>query len=209
MNVVVSGRRISLDRIKTVKHPFLLSLERYEVTDGRLTIVTELAEGSVEDLYDSALADGAKGLPIADLMRYLYETADALDYLHRDFQLQHLDIKPGNLLLVGGHVKVADFGLVKDLRDVTQSVVGGLTPVYAPPEVFDGRPSMHSDQYSLAVVYQELLTRRPTVSRQDNRTTRHPAHPLGTQPSAPAAASAADLGTGDGKRSRTAIRKLH
>ena len=33
-----------------------------------------------------------------------------------------------------------------------------LTPIYAPPEVFDGRPSMHSDQYSLAVMYQELLT---------------------------------------------------
>ena len=37
-------------------------------------------------------------------------------------------------------------------------MVGGLTPIYAPPEVFDGRPSLHSDQYSLAVMYQELLT---------------------------------------------------
>ena len=36
--------------------------------------------------------------------------------------------------------------------------LGGLTPLYASPEVFDGRPSVHSDQYSLAVVYQELLT---------------------------------------------------
>src|SRR5688500_18667930 len=72
--------------------------------------------------------------------------------------LQQLDVKPENLLLVGGRVKVADFGLVKDIHDHTASLMGGLTPVYAPPEVFDGRPSLHSDQYSLAIVYQEVLT---------------------------------------------------
>src|SRR5581483_464350 len=35
---------------------------------------------------------------------------------------------------------------------------GGLTPIYAPPEVFEGRPTRRSDQYSLAIVYQEMLT---------------------------------------------------
>ena len=64
------------------------------------------------------------------------------------------------------HVKVADFGLLKDLGEVDCSLVGGLTPIYAPPEVFDGRPSMYSDQYSLAVMYQELLTNtRPFSGR--------------------------------------------
>ena len=33
-----------------------------------------------------------------------------------------------------------------------------MTPVYAAPELFDGRPNIHSDQYSLAIVYQEMLT---------------------------------------------------
>ena len=35
---------------------------------------------------------------------------------------------------------------------------GGVTPVYAAPETFDGWVSRFSDQYSLAIVYQELLT---------------------------------------------------
>lgn len=148
----------SLERIKGVHHPFLLTLERFEVVDGRLVIVTELADGSLEDVLRRHRDRGSCGIPRAALLAYLHDAADALDYLHDRYQLQHLDVKPGNLLMVGGHVKVADFGLLKDLRDVDCSVIGGLTPIYAPPEVFDGRPSAASDQYSLAVMYQELLT---------------------------------------------------
>lgn len=148
----------SLERIKGVHHPFLLTLERFGVVDDRLVIVTELADGSLEEVYNRHRERGSCGIPRASLLSYLHDAADALDYLHSKYQLQHLDIKPGNLLLVGGHVKVGDFGLLKDLRDADCSMVGGLTPVYAPPELFDGRPSLHSDQYSLAVMYQELLT---------------------------------------------------
>ena len=32
-----------------------------------------------------------------------------------------------------------------------------MTPTYAAPEMFDDEPSAHSDQYSLAIVYQEML----------------------------------------------------
>lgn len=148
----------SLERIRGISHPFLLTLERFEFVDGRLAIVTELADGSLEDVYRTWCERGERGIPRETLLEYLYDAADALDYLNERFQLQHLDVKPGNFLMVGGHVKLADFGLLKDLGQVEQSMIGGLTPVYAAPEVFDGRPSGASDQYSLAVMYQELLT---------------------------------------------------
>ncbi len=148
----------SLERIRGVQHPFLLTLERFEAINNQLVIVTELADGSLEDLFAKHKSGGSCGIPRETLLRHIHDTADALDYLHSQYQLQHLDVKPGNLLIIGGHVKVADFGLLKDLREAECSIVGGLTPVYAPPELFDGRPSMHSDQYSLAVMYQELLT---------------------------------------------------
>jgi len=148
----------SLNRIKGVQHPFLLTLERFDLVDGRLIIITELASGSLEDEFGRQQSRGSCGIPRDRLIRCMSDAADALDYLHRHHGLLHLDIKPGNLLLVSGHVKVADFGLLKDLQAVECSIVGGLTPVYAPPELFDGRPSIHSDQYSLAVIFQELLT---------------------------------------------------
>ena len=148
----------SLERIKGVQHPFILGLERFEVVNQQLVIVTELAEASLEDVLNKFRDRGSCGIPRQILLTYMRDAADALDHLHQLYNLQHLDVKPANLLIVGGRVKVADFGLLKDLQDVDCSVVGGLTPIYAPPELFDGNPSMRSDQYSLAVMYQELLT---------------------------------------------------
>jgi hypothetical protein len=151
----------ALNRIKEVRHPFVLSLERIELIDGHLVIVTELATSSLKNLFEEYRRSGLLGIPRGELLTHLYDAADALDYICREHSLQHLDVKPENLLLVGGRIKVADFGLVKDLQDVNCSIITGLTPVYAAPELFDGRPNNHSDQYSLAIVYQEMLTGEP------------------------------------------------
>lgn len=148
----------ALSRIKGVRHPFLLSLERIEVVDGQLLIVTELADCSLKDRYEECRKQGLPGIPRDELLKHLRDAADALDYMSDQHSLQHLDVKPENMLLLGGRIKVADFGLVKDIHDHTASMMGGLTPVYAPPEVFEGRPSKRSDQYSLAILYQEMLT---------------------------------------------------
>ncbi|WP_186767700.1 protein kinase domain-containing protein [Blastopirellula retiformator] len=148
----------ALHRIRSVRHPFLLSLERVEVIDGQLVIVTELADKSLKDRFEECRTAGLPGVPRAELLRYLSDSAEGLDYMSEQHSLQHLDVKPENLLIVGDHSKVADFGLVKHLQDVTASMMAGLTPVYAAPEVFHDQPSKQSDQYSLAIVFQEMLT---------------------------------------------------
>lgn len=148
----------ALNRIKQVRHPFLLSLERIELVQGRLIIVTELAESSLKDRFNRCRAAGQPGIPRDELLGYLKDAAEALDYIREFYSLQHLDIKPENLLLIGGRVKLADFGLVSDLQESSSRLVAGLTPMYAAPELFAGRPSAGSDQYSLAIVFMEMLT---------------------------------------------------
>jgi eukaryotic-like serine/threonine-protein kinase len=147
----------SLNRIKEIGHPFLLSIERIEVVDGRLVIVTELAQGCLKKRFEACRQAGMTGIPREELLGYVRDAADALDFIHERHGLQHLDIKPENLLMIGNHIKVADFGLLKDLKE-SLSMVGGMTAIYCPPEALNGRPSRHSDQYSLAIVYQEMLT---------------------------------------------------
>lgn len=148
----------ALARIKDVRHPLLLSIERIEVTHGNLVIVTELADQSLKQRFTQCKEEGKDGIPLEELLGYLNDTADALDYLYDRYSLQHLDVKPENILLLGNRAKVGDFGLVKNLYERSASMVGGLTPTYAPPELFEGKPSRHSDQYGLAIVYVQMLT---------------------------------------------------
>ena len=160
----------SLNRVKTIRHPFLLSLERIEVLDGQLVIVMELADRNLWDRFAECVEAGLAGIPRLELIRYMEEAAEALDLMNLQYQIQHLDIKPHNLFLVHRHIKVADFGLAKDLEGNEGMLTGGITPMYAPPETFENWVSRQSDQYSLAIVYMEMLTgRRPfsgTTSRQ-------------------------------------------
>lgn len=149
----------AMSRVKSVHHPYILSLERFDIIDGQLVIVMELADRTLWDRYKESRGQGLPGIPRDELLTYVQETAEALDLMNIQFQLQHLDIKPQNLFLVFKHIKVADFGLVKDLGAMgAATMTGGVTPVYAAPETFDGWLSRYSDQYSLAIVYQELLT---------------------------------------------------
>lgn len=149
----------ALHLIKEVRHPFLCNIERFEVIDGQLIMVTELADMSLKDRYEECREQNLPGIPRDELLGFMRDAADALDYMGQRHALQHLDVKPENLLLLSGHVKVADFGLVKGLQTgATMSLVSGLTPIYAAPEVFDDQPTSNSDQYSLAIVYQEMLT---------------------------------------------------
>jgi serine/threonine protein kinase len=149
----------ALNRVKEVRHPFVLSMDRIEVVGGELVIVMELADKSLHDAYEEALSAGLVGIPRDNLLRYIRDAAEALDHMNEKHGLQHLDIKPRNLFLVSDRVKVADFGLVKHLACSSASgIIGTVTPLYAPPETFTGAITDRSDQYSLAIVYEELLT---------------------------------------------------
>ena len=149
----------ALNRVKEVRHPFVLSMDRIEVVGGELVIVMELADRSLHDAFEECLSAGLVGIPRDTLLRYIRDAAEGLDHMNDKHGLQHLDIKPRNLFLVSDRVKVGDFGLVKHLeRSGASSMLGGVTPLYAPPETLTGGLSTRSDQYSLAIVYQELLT---------------------------------------------------
>src|SRR5262249_59721346 len=62
--------------------------------------------------------------------------------------------------LVGDGVKVGDWSLLRMLEGPTAEHTAHLTPQFAAPELFRGRTSCHSDQYSLAVTAYYLLMGR-------------------------------------------------
>jgi serine/threonine protein kinase len=152
----------ALELIKRLRHGGLLQTHAYWSLEDRLFIVMELADGSLRDRLKACKAAGLPGVPAAELLGYLHDTAEALDFLHKE-HVQHRDVKPENILLLQGRAKLADFGLAR-LQESTRlaTASGGGTPAYMAPEVWKGKTSSHSDQYSLATTYVELrLGHRP------------------------------------------------
>lgn len=147
----------AFEQIKAVRHPFLLTLERVEQVRGELVMVMELADRQLQDRFRECRTCGIPGIPRDELLSYFADAAEALDVISAKFGLQHLDVKPANLFLVSGHVKVGDYGLVAQLEG-PDAGNRGLTPRYVAPEVLHDAPSSSSDQYGLALVYHELLT---------------------------------------------------
>jgi len=151
-----------LEVIREIRHPHLLATFGAWQVDGSLIIAMELAERTLLDCYREAAGQGFPGIPAPLILEYFQDAARGLDYLneprHPSFAgerqgIQHRDVKPHNFLLVGGSVKVADFGLARVMEHSQASHTGSMTPAYAAPEFFDRKTSGHSDQYSLAVTY--------------------------------------------------------
>lgn len=166
---IPSGRRIkqtelrSLDLMKRLRHPFLMQVQAFWVSEEQITIAMELADQS---LRDCAAEYEPQGIPPGELLRLMFEAAEGIDYLHRE-HVVHRDIKPENLLLLKGHIKVADFGLARFMDESGLSIaatqVAG-SPLYMAPEVWEGKPEFASDQYSLAMTYIELRLGRSPFS---------------------------------------------
>ena len=149
----------ALNRVKAIRHPYILSLERFDIIDGQLIIVMELADRNLWDRFRECRGQGLPGIPRDELLRYMEETAEALDLMNDQYQLQHLDVKPQNLFLVHNHVKVADFGLAKTARGGARRPSPAASPRCTPPRRRStARSAASPTSTASAIVYQELLT---------------------------------------------------
>ena len=157
----------AIEAIRDVRHPHLLEMHFSMLVEEYLIVATSLCDKNLWDRLCECQNGGQLGIPADELLQYMEETATALDFLNeprhvdengRQVSIQHRDIKPLNLFLVGDSIKVADFGLAKILATSVTGHTGSMTPHYAPPETFDGKVASTSDQYSLAVSYCQLRT---------------------------------------------------
>lgn len=106
-------------------------------------------------------------LPQDEAIGYISQVGEALKYIHRR-DVNHLDIKPGNILLRNEDqvVKVIDFGVAKQYdqatKEGTTTTPVGISHGYSPAEQYKKNGvqtfSPQSDVYALAATLFKLLT---------------------------------------------------
>jgi serine/threonine-protein kinase len=140
-----------------LKHPNIVTIYDIGTADGLTYLAMEFIDGVG---LDKIIASTGK-LPAERAASLGAQVADALDFAHKH-QVVHRDIKPANIMVeTGDRVKVADFGIAKDILSgehltMTGSLLG--TPSYMSPEqarggALDGR----SDLFALGCVLYEML----------------------------------------------------
>jgi Protein kinase domain/CHASE2 domain len=95
-------------------------------------------------------------LPVAECVRIGAILADALDFLHGQ-GLTHRDIKPSNIIFVNGRPKLADVGLVTDIRPPELVKTWAGTPGYMPPPP-ERAGTVQADIYALGMVLYVIST---------------------------------------------------
>ena len=143
----------------SLEHPNILRLlDAGTAGDGRLYMATEFVDGSdLRRLLRASRLAPARALEIFGKVCAAVEHAHAHGVVHRD-------LKPANILVAAdGAVKVADFGLARDMASTgarTSAGDGLGTPYYLAPEALRNAASAdeRADVYALGVLLYEMLT---------------------------------------------------
>jgi tetratricopeptide (TPR) repeat protein len=139
-----------LERIGGVRHSLVLELLQVGgAGSGMLVIHNELADTSAAERFRSMREEMVSASPgpfpadelLHAALRVVRDAAEALDYIHEYHDLQHLDVKPTNLLLVGDRCKLGDFSTVAEFTHSRPNPSEAVTG--PPPENADGDSSTH------------------------------------------------------------------
>ncbi len=153
--------------ISALNHPHICTLHDIGQQDGIDFLVMEYVEG------ETLAARLAKGpLPLDQALTYAIDLASAMDRAHRS-GIVHRDIKPGNVMVTRGGIKLLDFGLAKasptapigeenaQLSDVTKSRLIAGTVQYMAPEQFEGQAiDARTDIFAFGAVLYEMVSGR-------------------------------------------------
>lgn len=158
--------RREADAIAALDHINIMPIYEYgEQGDTAYLVMPYVTGGTLRDVLEK------RGpLSLEEVVSILEQIAAGLDSAHTQ-GIIHRDLKPGNILFhADGRVLLADFGLAKVLKDVTENESNGHltsigtiigTPEYLSPEQGTGDAvDYRTDIYSLGVVVYQMLAGR-------------------------------------------------
>lgn len=158
-------REIAL--LKELQHPNIVRLVNVLHTDRKLTLVFEFLENDLKKLMDIKAATG--GLSEREVKSYLYQLLNGIQKCH-NHKILHRDLKPQNLLVSDGILKLADFGLARafgiPVKNFTHEVV---TLWYRAPDILMGSKTYSTsvDIWSVGCIFAEMVNGVPLFRGQN------------------------------------------
>lgn len=114
------------------------------------------------------IKDRTTPLPDDQVKSVIYQSLKGLEYMHKH-GFFHRDMKPENLLVNGDDVKIADFGLAREIRSRPPFTDYVSTRWYRGPEILLRSTNYNSpiDIFALGAIMAELYMLRPLFPGQN------------------------------------------
>ncbi len=164
---------------QSLTHPSIVRIHDVVTFRGKTCISMEYVNGTDLAAY---LSERGK-VDVANVVWIARQVCSGLEAAHKA-GIIHCDLKPANIMLEEGRVRIVDFGLAVELGTPATERAWTGTPVYMSPEQKQRLPvDRRTDFYSLGLVLFELLSgRRPSVSELEQVTPRALHKALGQTP---------------------------
>jgi len=149
--------------LSRVGHPNVIRIfeaNKIQTAEGeRCYLTMEYAAGGTLNQY---LASSPQ-LPVDSVVAIQKQICAGLSTAHgQDPPIVHRDIKPQNMLVAksqgGIEIKIADFGLARNIDPKLRMASAAGTLLYMPPEGFLHYETPASDVYSAGIIFYEMLT---------------------------------------------------
>ena len=144
--------------LRKLSHPHIVRLLEVIRDADELYFVFEYME---RNLYEVVRSAGGP-LPLERVREYVWQLFSGLAHMHRQ-GFFHRDIKPENCLVTGAMLKIADFGLARELRSRPPYTSYVSTRWYRAPEVLLRSTAYSSpvDVWAVGAIAAELFSGRP------------------------------------------------
>ncbi|MCJ7572084.1 MAG: serine/threonine protein kinase [Candidatus Thermoplasmatota archaeon] len=120
------------------------------------------------EICDSSLDKKKIPLDTLDAIKIIQEICEGIKYAHKK-KIVHLDLKPQNILIKEGIIKITDWGMSKLITEHGMTTIGLSLP-YAAPEQFSkkfGEKDQQTDIWQLGVLFYYLITGNLLFSGSD------------------------------------------
>ena len=148
--------------LKHCKHEHILQLHGHDIDDSSIYFILELCGSNLDQFVKD------RDIDFHTCLKYMKDICAGIHYMHGIYPpVVHRDLKPANVLVKDTVLKVADFGLSKEIHQSfsPHSATPGVgTPGWMAPELCTDertpKDDLSVDIFALALLFLSLLVHR-------------------------------------------------